>query len=154
MSRSLLLCIGLTILGLGVVTFAQGTSAESQSSGLDAMWAEAEVRSLQGDIDGARELFNEIRVHEDELTPQGRLLLDSRLLGLREMQESRQARSPQRPERELPGSHRYQLVGESGWVYRLDTATGEVLGVQVGRDQWQRISGAATHESPLTLPTE
>lgn len=155
MSRSLLLCIGLTMLGLGVVSFAQGTSADSQSSRWEAMLAEAEVRSQQGDIDGARKLLDEIRVHEDELTKVGRLYLESRLLRLREMQESRQERSLQRLERKLPGPLRYQLVGESGWVYRLDTATGEVLGVQVGEAQWQPISGTATHESPLTgLPTE
>ncbi len=34
---------------------------------------------------------------------------------------------------------RYQLIGESGWIYRIDTETGEVVGMPVGAQGWSRV---------------
>ena len=54
--------------------------------------------------------------------------------GIRRLRSYQASESPQP---HAPG--RFQLIGESGWVYRIDTATGEVVGMPVGAQAWNRL---------------
>ena len=152
MARSAIIAIGLMVLGLSADMLAgergPGPSTTASADEHRQSPHEAEALGRQGDVDGTVELFSELLNHD--LTMEGPKVITARIARWGAEKEEAPTSTTQQPRREPPVPGRYRLVGESGWVFLIDTATGEVLGMPVGSTRWQRLRGASRDDAPPT----
>lgn len=160
MNRSSIIAVGLLVLGTYALVRAQVATplpeaipteapdrSEDEQSLLGRLrhWDPNEIRQREedlsslGDLDGAISLLQDLKKNADltsALTPAEREVL-ANLVALQKLKEKRDAEVQSHQESQALG--RFQLIGESGWIYRIDTATGEVVGMPVGAQAWNRM---------------
>lgn len=176
MKRSTIIAVGLLVLGTYALVRAQVATppAKELPAEVSDRWADdgpvqgirrkvdldeirrrAEVLSSHGDLDAAISLLQNLKKNADltsALTPAEREVLTN--IVARQKLKEKSDDAVQSQASKSPQAHgRYQLIGESGWVYRIDTATGEVLGMSVGNQDWVRVGQKIVDKLPITVET-
>lgn len=104
-----------------------------------------------GDAEGALMQYERLLGRTD-LSPVEKRWITQRMSALNLASKKADAAQTEQQSATLPG--RYQLIGESGWVYRMDTATGEVVGMLVGNQGWVRVGTSVSDKLPATVTVE